>query len=421
MKKLFSIFAAAVISMTSVFALYACGKRGDDLIVWWVSGQKNEQIINEAIAAFKADNPGKGVRVVSKPGMDVFQAYKIALGDDKTRPDVAILDHVYVPALARDGLIADLSALGSEDIKSKYPEGLYNAVKYDDKAYGLPLSANTVALMYNKNILKAAGVTDDGTANGNVVAPATLDELYAACEKVKAIGRTPFAQPINSFAAMVFMSYMGRLGANILSSDYKTVTIGTDPLVRTALEKWKYFTDNGYAVKTEFEEGKFYTGQVAFVEMGSWNISKVAGAGALFDCGFAEMVTIDPALPNYSGLGLWSVVVAEKSVDKSAAYRLAEYLSTNNKLQVEFNKENGVFPVTNEALADSYYTSNPILATYASQLQKTLPRPGTPIWPDLELILVTMLRSAVLNNNVDGALTTAQNSAQLATNRVFGL
>lgn len=421
MRKILSVLIAAALCLISIFALPACGKRGDDLIVWWVSGQKTEQIINEAVAAFKADNPGKGVRVVSKPGMDVFQAYKIALGDDKTRPDVAILDHVYVPALARDGLIADLSALGSESVKDKYPEGLYNASAYNGKAYGLPLSANTVALMYNKNILKAAGVTDDGTVNGNVAAPSTLDELYAACEKVKAIGKTPFAQPINSFAAMVFMSYIGRLGANIVSSDYKTITIGTDLPVKTALEKWKYFTDNGYAVKTDFEEGKFYTGQVAFVEMGSWNISKVSGAGALFECGFTEMVTIDPALPNYSGLGLWSLAVAEKSTDKAAAYKLAEYLSTDTKVQVEFNKERGVFPVTHDALSNVHYTSDPILATYASQLQKAFPRPGTPVWPDLELILVTMLRSAVLNGNTDAALAAAQASAQQATNRLYGL
>ena len=420
MKNWFAALIALVLSLTAIMAGCSGGQRGDGLILWWISGQQNEQIIREAVAAYSEQNPGTEIEIVSKAGMDVFQAYKIALSDDNTRPDVAILDHVYVQSLAKDGMIATLSAMGAGDVQDIYPTGLWQANLYEGNSYALPLSANTIALMYNENILKEAGVTDDGTPTGKVVPPTTLEELFEACEKVEKIGKTPFAQPINSFAAMAFMSYVGRLGGSIVSEDYRTVKLDGNAQVKEALEIWKKFSDEGWVNKNEFEEGKFYSGGVAFLEMGSWNISKVSGNTAVFDVGVTEMVRFDSEHTNVSGLGLYSLVVAEDSVDKQAAYALAKYLSSDEQFQLKFNQSQNLFPVTKTALANEHYTEDAILSVYAAQMEKVTPRPGTPVWPDLEQVLVTMLRSAVLNGDVDGALATAQRNAQAATDRIYG-
>ena len=421
MRKLFSTFFALTFGVIAALAGCSANERRDGLILWWISGRENEKLIAETVEAYTEQNPGAHVEIVTKAGMDVFQAYKIALSDKNTRPDVAILDHVYVQSLAKDGMIANLSALGATDTCDVYPKGLWQANLYTENAYALPLSANTIALMYNENILKEAGVTIDGTTTGEVDPPETLEELYAACKKVKAIGKMPFAQPINSFAAMAFMSYVGRLGGTIVSDDYKRVLIDGNPQVKEALEIWKKFSDEGWINKNEFEEGKFYSGGVAFLEMGSWNISRVSGTDAVFDVGVAEMVRFDTEHENVSGLGLYSLVVAEQSVDKQAAYELAEYLSTNETFQLRFNQSQNLFPVIKTALANDYYTKNPILSVYAAQMEKVVPRPGTPVWPDLEQVLVTMLRSTVLRGNVDAALATAQRDAQAATNRIYGI
>lgn len=420
MKNWFAALIALVLSLTAIMAGCSGSQRGDGLILWWISGQQNEQIIREAVAAYSEQNPGTEIEIVSKAGMDVFQAYKIALSDDNTRPDVAILDHVYVQSLAKDGMIANLSAMGAGDVQDIYPTGLWQANLYEGNSYALPLSANTIALMYNENILKEAGVTDDGTPTGKVVPPTTLAELFEACEKVEKIGKTPFAQPINSFAAMAFMSYVGRLGGSIVSEDYRTVKLDGNAQVKEALEIWKKFSDEGWVNKNEFEEGKFYSGGVAFLEMGSWNISKVSGNTAVFDVGVTEMVRFDSEHTNVSGLGLYSLVVAEDSVDKQAAYALAKYLSSDEQFQLKFNQSQNLFPVTKTALANEHYTEDAILSVYAAQMEKVTPRPGTPVWPDLEQVLVTMLRSAVLNGDVDGALATAQRNAQAATDRIYG-
>lgn len=70
--------------------------------------------MNNAISEYTTLHPNIKVKVVKKAGLDVYDAYKLALNDNKARPDIAILDHVYVQALAHDNQLADLSELGSD-------------------------------------------------------------------------------------------------------------------------------------------------------------------------------------------------------------------------------------------------------------------------------------------------------------------
>jgi len=401
----------------SVFTLMGCKDNSDPntIKIWWPSGITMETIITDAITNYKVDHPDVQIEVIYKP-MDAFDAYKYALNDDRTRPDIAILDHVYIQALAFEGLLANLSSLGSEEIKTNYPDALYEANTYAGNAYALPFSANTVILMYNKDILKDSGVVD---SEGNALPPTTLDELLLACQKIKAAGYTAFAQPLNDFSAMEFTSYVARRGGKLVSDDYQDILLNSEEVIR-AVNDWVALSE--YVNTSVYEEDKFYIGKVAFVEMGSWALSKVTGDSARFDAGFTEMVTVDSEYPNYSGLGLYSLCIAEKSTLKDEAYEFAKYLSLDLNVQLTFNQEKNLFPVTKEALQNEYYTSDEALGVYASQLLKVSARPGTPVWPDLELAIVDMLHSAVLADSPEAIITIInkyQKQAQEATDRLY--
>lgn len=414
MKKIGIIAVLLICIVLATLGLSACSRGSDDLIIWWPSGKVMEIIINQAVAEYQKTHPDFKVEIVYKP-IDAFDAYRYALNDPKTCPDIAILDHVYVQALAYDGLLMNLSAAGSDEIANLYPSALYNANCYEGSAYALPFSANTVVLMYNKDILKACGIVDEA---GNAKAPTTMSELLEACAVIESKGYTAFAQPQNSFSAMEFMSYVSRHGGKVVSDDYRTVLLNS-PEVKAAVEDWKALSE--YANSNAYEEDKFYTGKVAFVEMGSWAISKVSGSSSRFDCGFAEMVTIENDLPNYSGLGLYSLCIAASSEKSQEAYEFAKFLSTDKTVQLAYNQEQNLFPVTNEALEDPYYTDSPILSVYAAQLQKVTPRPGTPVWPDLEQAIVNMLVEVVrTDGDYTSILNKYQQNVQQATDRLFG-
>ena len=414
MKKFTSMILMLLFACAIAIGAAGCNKGTDGLLIWWPSGRDYRQIIDDVLEDFKADYPDLEVKVAYKD-MDAFDAYKMALQDDKTRPDVAIIDHVYVQALAQSNQLLNLSENVSDGLKAKYPEALYNANSYNGNVYALPMSANTVVLMVNPKILKDCGVVD-GTGEADI--PETFEELIAACEKIKAAGKTAFAQPMNSFAAMPFASYVSRNGGSMMSADGKTVTFDNEG-VKKALANWKELAN--YANTNAYEEDKFYTGGVAFCEMGSWSLSNVTGAAKKFDCAFAEMVTIDASLPNYSGLGLYSLCIPEKTRNKEAALALAERLSTNKDVQLKFNKAKNLFPVTNEALSDSYYTGDAALKVFASQLRKVTPRPATPVWPDMEQAIINMLREVVTGNTSDFSAVTAKYNAkvQSALDRLY--
>ena len=89
--------------------------KDEEISIWWPSGKALQKIMNNAISEYTTLHPNIKVKVVKKAGLDVYDAYKLALNDNKARPDIAILDHVYVQALAHDNQLADLSELGSDE------------------------------------------------------------------------------------------------------------------------------------------------------------------------------------------------------------------------------------------------------------------------------------------------------------------
>ncbi|MGI6392198.1 MAG: sugar ABC transporter substrate-binding protein [Candidatus Izemoplasmatales bacterium] len=412
MKKRFLL--VFVVFLSIIPFIIGCNETTDNntITVWWPSGKNLQNIMENSIVKYKESNPNIEIKIIKKAGLDVYDAYKIALNDNNSRPDIAILDHVYVQALAKENQLANLSDLGSDnDVRGLVPETVYAANIYNGANYGLPISANTVVLMYNKDILEKSGVT---------YVPKTYDELIDACEQVQNAGYTAFAQPINqTFVAMEFASYVGRLGGKMVSDDYRTVLLESQE-VKEAINKWVGLSK--FASQAEYEEGKFYSGKIAFIEMGSWNVSKVSGASSLFNCGFTEMVKLDDNHDNYSGLGLYSFVVAEKSSKKEEAYNFAKYLTTNKEFQLAFAKEKNLLPVTIEALNDPYYTENEVLSVFAKQLLKVTSRPGTAIWPTMEKAIVDMLYlcvKATSSDDIDRAIRNAQEQCQESTDREY--
>ena len=417
MKRRFIAVVLSFLLIITCVSAVACGSvgsgndnNGEEIIVWWPSsGVGLREIVDDAIERYTEENPNFRCKVVSKP-MDSYQNLAYVMNDDATRPDIAILDHVYVAAMANDDLILNLTGYMDNTWKSKYVEDMLDGCTFKGDLYALPFTANTVSLAYNKNILAEAGVTE---------IPTTFDGLVEACEKVTAIGKTAFSQFSDTTMDMVFASYVSRNGGTLVSADSTQILFDTQP-VKDALKDWiklSTFTSNTLAS----EEGRFQSGEIAFMEYGSWGLSAIDADWL----GITEVVTIDPNLPNYSGLGLYSLVIPTPSRNNKMAVEFAKFLSTDTKTQVDFNKVKNLFPVTKTALEDKYFTDNEYLRVYASQLTKVTARPASAAWPEIEEYLMNMIKEVVsdsknnLGANFDALVNSYQERAQAATDRVM--
>lgn len=185
-----------------------------------------------------------------------------------TAPDIILLDNPAVSTLADTGMLNTTESLGLDT--SAIDKNLLAAGVIDNKTYGVPIGANTLALYYNKKILDAAGVD-----------PATITDwktLTAALGKVTAAGHKgiTFAGIGTEEGSFQFLPWFWGAGADLKHLDS---TKAAD-----ALNLWTDWLSKGYAPNsvinnsqnTTWEE--FLTGDFGFGENGTWQVNSAAKA-----------------------------------------------------------------------------------------------------------------------------------------------
>ncbi|MEV5880029.1 sugar ABC transporter substrate-binding protein [Streptomyces sp. NPDC052101] len=188
-------------------------------------------------------------------------------------PDLLIVDNPVVSTLAEAGVLTT-----TDDNKldtSKVDPNLLAAGQSGGKTYGAPIGANTLALYYNKKVLKAAGV--------DIAAVKDWTSLTAALAKVKRAGKKgiTFSAIGTEEGSFQFLPWFWGAGAKLTEPDSAQAV--------SALTLWKDWLKNGYAPNsvlnntqtTSWQE--FASGDYAFSENGTWQLANAKKAG--FDYG----------------------------------------------------------------------------------------------------------------------------------------
>jgi multiple sugar transport system substrate-binding protein len=180
-------------------------------------------------------------------------------------PDLLIVDNPVVSTLAEGGVLTTTDI--SKADTSKVEPNLLAAGEVEGKAYGIPIGANTLALYYNKKILKDAGV--------DVATVKDWASLTAALAKVKAAGKKgiTFSGIGTEEGSFQFLPWYWGSGASLTKLD--------SPEAVAALTLWTDWLKQGYAPNsvinntqtTSWQE--FATGEYAFAENGTWQLAGV--------------------------------------------------------------------------------------------------------------------------------------------------
>lgn len=182
-----------------------------------------------------------------------------------TAPNVLIVDNPVVSTMADAGVLNTTEDLGLDT--SSFQANLLAAGQLDGKTYGVPIGANTLALYYNKDVLKAAGV--------DIASVKDWDSLTAALAKVKAAGKKgiTFSAIGTEEGSFQFLPWFWGSGAQLTQLD------SADGV--SALQLWTDWLKAGYAPNsvinntqtTSWQE--FITGDYAFAENGTWQLAGV--------------------------------------------------------------------------------------------------------------------------------------------------
>ncbi len=162
---------AILAGSVAILATPALAQEQVTLDLWTIDdpGEYHYVMAEEYMAA----NPNVtiNVRTVQFEDMVNDLARAIATGD---APDITYIDNPEVALFASRGMLLDLKPYieASDIVKVEdiFP-GPLASVTYEDGIYGLPRGANTIALYYNADKFREAGLDPDDP-------PATWDELY---------------------------------------------------------------------------------------------------------------------------------------------------------------------------------------------------------------------------------------------------
>jgi multiple sugar transport system substrate-binding protein len=183
--------------------------------------------------------------------------------------DVLIVDNPVVSTLAEAGVLTttDENKLDT----SKVDPNLLGASQAGGKTYGTPIGANTLALYYNKEVLKEAGV--------DISSVKDWKSLTVALEKVKKAGKKgiTFSAIGTEEGSFQFLPWFWGSGAQLTDLDSAEAV--------SALSLWNDWLKKGYAPNsvinntqtTSWQE--FASGNYAFSENGTWQLAGAEKTG----------------------------------------------------------------------------------------------------------------------------------------------
>ncbi|MEV6792142.1 extracellular solute-binding protein [Streptomyces sp. NPDC051320] len=228
-------------------------------------------------------------------------------------PDVLIVDNPVVSTLAEAGVLTT-----TDDNKldtSKMDPNLLAAGQSGGKTYGTPVGANTLALYYNKKVLKEAGV--------DIASVKDWTSLTAALGKVKKAGKKgiTFSAIGTEEGSFQFLPWFWGAGAKLTALDSTQAV--------SALSLWKDWLKKGYAPNsvlnntqtTSWQE--FASGDYAFSENGTWQLANAGKAG--FDYG---VLPIPGASGGHAAAPTGGEFVTIPVQDDTARYATSQKLAT---------------------------------------------------------------------------------------------
>lgn len=355
----------------------------ESLVIWdyfETDGQK--AMMQQLIDGFNASQDQYELSHEYMPSTDYQKQLTLGIASGEL-PDIVIVDGSDMAAFIQMDLFGDVSDL---DIDwDAYITGPMESTMMDGKHYGLPFATNDTALFYNKDIFDAAGVEypDENT---------TWEEFHEIAKKLTDAGTTGFGNSAVAANEGVFQCLPWIYTAGGTFTDVKSGEAAYELMEEMIADgswskecvNWTQSDVNNY----------FMAGNIAMQQNGPWQIPVIEQNAPDLNYG----VTTLPRYDENSGqavsmLGGENIGVVKKDNMDGAKAFLKYYDQT--EVMVEAMKLYGSFPTKTEAVQDSYWQDDPIQKEFIKQLDTSVPRGPSAIWPTYMNTLVPGFQKAL--------------------------
>lgn len=326
------------------------------ITVW--SWQGPAAMMKELVPDFQKQFPGITVDVQDIGNPAIWD--KITTGMAAGGQGLGDVLHIgvdYLPAYIEKfpGGLADLVALGADQHKAKFAQGMWETVSRDGKVYALPWEANSAGFYYRADLFEQAGVDVEGLQ--------TWDEVIEAGIKLKEktgvqlLGVDKAATQADS--ANLFQFLM-QLQDSFYFDMQGTITLDS-PQAVTAMTLIKKLNDAGLIA----DMGGGWNTMISSIKKGSVAVQAMPTwfGGIIEETVPAEKgkwkVRLPPAVTAggkvSATVNSTHLAVAGTSKVKEAAYAFAEFVLTKPENQVKIYKGKGIAPALLSAYDDPIF------------------------------------------------------------------
>ncbi len=373
--------------MVLLFLSAGCSSTGEnaeaakEVKVWDYFTGKQQELYHELVDQYNQSQDRYKVVTEYIPFNEVKKQLSVGAAG-AALPDAVFLDNVDNASFAAMGVLEDLTGrIETWGQTDQFYDGPLSSARYDGKYYGVPFASNALALFYNKDLLRAAGLAEP---------PKTWSELRKAAQKTSKGQTKGFAMSAvkSEESAFQFYPFLLSSGAelNHLQSEKAVSSLQflTDLIKDGSMDK-----EVLNATQDDLAR-QFAAGRLAMMINGSWNIERLKEAEQL-DYG----ITFIPKDKTFaSALGGENIAVV-KGKNADGAWDFITWLIDPKRLET-LTAETGVFPPRKDILekSDRWKTDQHVKA-FIPIMDIASARGPSKDWPKMSEALQTALQEAL--------------------------
>jgi len=415
------LIAALMLGLTTTAMAAELGSQPVSIVLWHSMSEDAGVLMEKFVSDFN-ETVGKELNITVE---SVFQGkYSDATAkmnsiltaeDYNSLPDVMQIDATGKIAYATSGVaytIDDVLASGIEYDLSQIMTSPLLTWKYAGVQLGLPFSASTTVMYYNKTMLDQAGAKVPETFADIAALAALLPKTTADGQPIYALATQPNTPTLGN--------WLGQMGSYVVNNANGTGGSATaldcidNGALETFLTEWKAMYDAGALLnQSSGTTDMFVAGQLALLPTSSSNTASLLGKiGDSFELGIAYYPKVNAEASfgaTISGAGVFMFNKGDE-LKKAAAWELMKYL-TSAEVQAEFSVGTGYLPVNTGSVDTEVYQAmiakTPMAAVTMDQVAATpAEMQSVTVGPSIDFYYaITDNISAMLDNNMSAQET----------------
>ena len=377
-------------------------------ITWWDTTRPDSEgpTFQKLIKEFEAVYPKIKVKYVNVPSDQAQAQFQTAAQAGTGAPDVIRSEVAWTSQFAELGYLQPLDGSRAVENESDFLAGPMSSTKYKGKTYAVPQVTDTLALLYNKRLLKEAG---------HETAPTTIAELKQTALDVKAkTGANGLALNVDGYFLLPFI--YGE-GGDLLDVANKKIVINSPQNVKAMTDLSDLIT-SGAAPKPALQDSyanamaALKDGKAAMIYNGPWSLSDVYQGKEFKD---KANLGIAP-VPNGSAkagapTGGWNMAVYAGSKNIDASYEFLRFMNSSPSLAT-VSAELGLLPARTSSFDDAKVKANADVAVFKPIMETAVARPWIPEGGQLFQPLMEGYQTLVGGAKPDAVLKTVEQQFQ---------